>query len=181
MLTRLIESRISSEERWLGENLDYLKYILRTSMPAFFKYIRIVPAANFRRDLPPAPYHVAALLSSRHEGCGNCVQIEINMSKADGVSPETLAAVLANRPNDLDDGVRDAYLFTDALLNDGPDQERYRQRIVERFGDRGLVELCLKIAVSRVFPFMTRALGFASSCTTIEVDQSGSTRPSTRL
>ncbi len=169
MLTKLIESRITAEERWLGENLDYLKYILRTSRPAFFKYIKVIPMANFRKTLPAAPYHAAAVLSSMHEGCGTCAQIEINMAKASGVSAETLLAVLKHRPEALDDDVRDAYLFTQAVLDDNPSQEKLRLRIVERFGDAGLVELGMKISASRMFPLMTRALGFASSCSEIDV------------
>ena len=169
MLTKLIESRITAEERWLGENLDYLKYILRTSRPAFFKYIKVIPMANFRKTLPPAPYHAAAVLSSMHEGCGTCAQIEINMAKASGVSEETLLAVLKHRPEALDDDVRDAYLFAKAVLDDNPSQENLRLCIVERFGDVGLVELGMKISASRVFPLMTRALGFASSCTELDV------------
>ncbi len=169
MLTKLIERRIAAEERSLGENLDYLKYILRTSRPAFFKYIKVIPMANFRRTLPPAPYYVAAVLASMHEGCGTCAQIEINMAKASGVSAETLLAVLSQQPEALDDDVRDSFLFTQAVLDDSPAQEALRLRIVERFGDAGLVELGMKISVSRVFPMMTRVLGFASSCSEIEV------------
>lgn len=170
MLTRLIESRIDAQERWLGENLDYLKYILRTSRPAFFKYIRVVPMANFRKVLPPAPYHVAGILSSIYEECGTCTQIEVNMARNRGVSVATLQAVLDQRPEQLEGEARDSYLFTRAVLDTDPAQEQLRLRIVERFGDAGLVELCMKISVSRLFPLMTRALGFAASCSQIQVD-----------
>ena len=169
MLSKLIEKRIRAEERWLGENLDYLKYILRTSRPAFFKYAKVISMANFRKILPPAPYHAAAILSSMHEGCGTCAQIEINMAKASGVPTSTLIAVIEQRPDDLEIDVRDSYEFTRAILDDSPTQARHRLRIVEQFGDAGLVELSMKIAVSQVFPLMTRALGFASSCAEIEV------------
>lgn len=164
MLTRFIESRISAEERRLGESLDYLRYILRASGPAFFKYIKIMPMANFRRSLPPDAYHAAALLATSHEGCGDCVQIAVNLARLAGVSAETIQAVLERRPEHLNIVIRDVYLFTLAVLQDNPSQEDYRPRIVERFGDAGLVELGMKISASRVFPQMTRALGFASSC-----------------
>ena len=169
MLTKLIESKIAAEERWLGENLDYLKYILRTSRPAFFKYIKVIPMANFRKTLPLDAYHAAAILSSVHEGCGNCAQIEVNMAIASGVATETVLAILSQRPEQLDEEIRDAYLFTQAILEDSPELEQLRRRIVQRFGDAGLVELGMKISASRVFPLMTRSLGFASSCSEIEV------------
>ena len=169
MLTRLIESRISAQERWLGEKLDYLKYMVRTSRPAFFKYIRILPMANYRRVLTVEAYHIAAILASMAEGCGNCVQIEINMARAAGVDEAILQAIVAGCPQDLDNTLRDVYEFTNSVLLDDAEQEPLRLRIVEHFGDRGLVELGMKIAVSRLFPMMTRTLGFSSSCSEIDV------------
>ena len=169
MLTRLIESRISAEERCLGEKLDYLKYMVRTSRPAFFKYIRILPMANYRRVLTVEAYHIAAIMASMAEGCGNCVQIEINMARAAGVNEATLQAVAAGCTQDLDDTLQDVYEFTNSVLRDDAQQEPLRLRIVERFGDRGLVELSMKIAVSRLFPMMTRTLGFSSRCSEIDV------------
>ena len=168
MLTRLIESRISAEERWLGEKLDYLKYMLRTSRPAFFKYMGVLPMANHRRALSVEAYHIAAILASMAEGCGNCVQIEINMARAAAVDEATLRAAVAQCPEDLDDTLQDVYEFTSAVLSDGAQQEPLRRRIVEHFGDRGLVELSMKIAASRLFPMMTRTLGFSSHCPEID-------------
>lgn len=169
MLTRLIESRISAEERWLGEKLDYLKYMLRTSRSAFFKYIKILPMANYRRVLTVEAYHTAAILASMAEGCGNCVQIEINMARAAGVDEATLQAIVTRRPQDLDNTLQDVYEFTNAVLRDDAQQEPLRLRIVEHYGDRGLVELGMKIAASRLFPMMTRTLGFSSHCSEIDV------------
>jgi len=169
MLTRLIEAKISAEEHWLGEKLDYLKYMLRTSRPAFFKYMGILPMANHRRVLTVEAYHIAAIMTSMAEGCGNCVQIEINTARAAGVAEASLQAIVARRPQDLGDTLQDVYAFTNAVLRDDPQQEPLRLRIVEDFGDRGLVELSMKIAASRLFPMMTRALGFSSRCSEIDV------------
>ena len=169
MLTRFIESRISAQERWLGEKLDYLKYMVRTSRPAFFKFIKIMPMANYRRVLTVEAYHVAAILASMAEGCGNCVQIEINMARAAGVDEAILQAIVTGSPQSLDDKLRDVYEFTRAVLRDNAQQEPLRLRVVEHFGDRGLVELGMKIATSRLFPMMTRTLGFSSSCSEIDI------------
>ncbi len=169
MLTRFIESRISAQERWLGEKLDYLKYMVRTSRPAFFRYIKIMPMAKYRRVLTVEAYHVAGILASMVEGCGNCVQIEVNMARAAGVDEAILQATVIGCPQDLDDTLRDVYEFTNSVLKDRAEQEPLRLRVVEHFGDRGLVELGMKIAVSRMFPMMTRTLGFSSSCSEIDI------------
>lgn len=42
-------------------------------------------------------------------------------------------------------------------------------RLRERYGEEGLVELALAIASARVFPVTKRALGYALSCSKVEV------------
>lgn len=125
--------------------------------------------ANYRRVLTVEAYHVAAILASMAEGCGNCVQIEINMARAAGVAEATLQAIVTQHAQDLDETLQDVYAFTDAVLRDDPQQEPLRLRIVKHFGDCGLVELSMKIAASRLFPMMTRTLGFSSRCSEIDV------------
>ena len=39
----------------------------------------------------------------------------------------------------------------------------------QRYGDQGLIELALAIASSRTFPVTKRVLGFAVSCSQVEV------------
>jgi hypothetical protein len=48
-------------------------------------------------------------------------------------------------------------------------EEELRQRIRQRYGNEGLVEMALGIAAARVFPVTKRALGFATSCALVEV------------
>ena len=125
--------------------------------------------ANYRCVLTVEAYHITAILASMAEGCGNCVQIEINMARSAGVGEATLQAIVTGCPQDLDDTLQDVYEFTNSILQDDAQQEPLRLRIVEHFGDRGLVELGMKIAASRLFPMMTRTLGFSSSCSEIDV------------
>ena len=44
-----------------------------------------------------------------------------------------------------------------------------RERVRERYGEEGLVELALGIAAARVFPVVKRALGYATSCALVKV------------
>lgn len=176
MLTRWIESKISAEERSLGENLDYLKYILRSSRPAFLRYVQIWPMANFGRVLPVEALHTADLVASRYEGCDNCVRVESSHARRSGVPCDVIAAVLSGNTAEMSRTVRDVYEFTMAILRDEPHQSALRARIVDRYGDAALVELGLRIASSRVFPVMTRTLGFASRSTWVDTGSPPCTR-----
>jgi AhpD family alkylhydroperoxidase len=169
MLRWLIGSRLTAAERELGAPVDYLRHILRVSLRAFFKFVKVMPLAGYRRALPAGPYHVARIVATRHEDCGTCVQIEVNLAKKDGVSPEVLQAVLAGNPAGLPEGLADAYRFAEAVVTAGGEEGPFRERIRARYGEAGLVEMALAIAVCRVFPTAKRALGYATSCANVAV------------
>ena len=61
MIRYLILKELDKQERSLGESVDYVRHILRSSLPAFFKFALFTPLAQHRRKLPPAPYHVARI------------------------------------------------------------------------------------------------------------------------
>src|SRR6266487_2344193 len=103
MLRSLIRSRLKVDERRLGGSLEYVRHILRVSLRSFFKFLRIIPLAHYRRALPPGPYHVARIVATRDEDCGTCVQIAVNLAQEDGVSNEHLRAVLDRKPENLPD------------------------------------------------------------------------------
>jgi alkylhydroperoxidase family enzyme len=169
VIRQLILLKLASEERKLGESLDYVRHILRTSLGAFLKFIKIMPLAQYRRVLPPGPYHVAQLVATRDEDCGTCVQIEVNMAKKDRVDPGIIHLVLDRRPEELPDDLADVYRFAEAVVTSSGEEGPARERIRARYGEKGLVELALAIASCRVFPITKRALGYAQSCSAVQV------------
>ncbi len=170
MIRRIIEGRISAAERTLGVPADYMRHILRTSLRAFLKFIKIMPLANYRRALPAEPYHVARLVAVRDEDCGTCVQIEVNLAKQDGVSAGVLRAALESRPDDLAPSVADAYRFAEEVVKASGEEGPYRERLLRHYGEEALVELAMAIAVCRIFPVTKRALGYAQSCSMVSVE-----------
>jgi alkylhydroperoxidase family enzyme len=167
MLRRLIETRISSAERTLGVPAEYMRHILRVSLRAFFKFVRIMPLAEYRRKLPREPFHVARLVATRDEDCGTCLQIEVNLAKKDGVSPAVLQSVLDSRPHDLSPELADVYHFAEAVVTASGTEAPYRERIRQHYGEEALVELAMTMAACRVFPITKRALGYAQSCSKV--------------
>jgi alkylhydroperoxidase family enzyme len=169
MLRALIESRISSAERRLGVPADYMRHILNVSLRAFLKFAKIMPVSEYRRVLPREPYHVARIAATREEDCGSCLQIEINLAKRDKVKPAIIRCCVNDKPDDMPEQLADVYRFAEAVVRHTGDEEMYRERIREAFGEEGLGERASAIAICRVFPTTKRALGFAQSCSEVSL------------
>jgi len=170
MIRALILKKLDSVEKHIGGSLDYLRHVVRVSLRAFFKFAKIMPLAEYRRQLPAGPYHVARIVATRDEDCGTCVQIEVNAAKRSGVPVEVLAAVLERRPGDLPDELADIYRFAESVVEATGQESEFRERIRHRYGEEALVELALAIAACRVFPITKRALGYATSCSEVEIE-----------
>ncbi len=169
MLRAFIENRISAAEHRLGVPADYMRHMLRVSLRAFLKFTKIMPLAEYRRVLPSEPFHVARIVATREEDCGTCLQIEINLAKRDKVGPALIRLAVNGRPEDMPEHLADVYRFAEAVVKRTGEEDTYRERMVELYGDEGLVELAMAISICRVFPTMKRALGYAKSCSAVNV------------
>ena len=52
------------------------------SLGGFLAFVKLMPLAKYRRKLPAGPYHVARIVAARHEDCGPCVQIEVDLARS---------------------------------------------------------------------------------------------------
>ena len=169
MIRRLILKQLAKQERELGESVDYVRDILQASLPAFFKFALFTPLAQHRRKLSPEAYRLARLVATQDEDCGTCVQIEVNLAINDGVKAEIIRAALKGNAEGLPPELADVYHFAKGVVEASGEEEDFRERIRQRYGEDGLVELALGIASARVFPITKRALGYAKSCALVEV------------
>lgn len=170
MLRWIIGKKLDRVERLLGVSIDYARHILRTSLPAFFRFSKIFSISSYRRRLPADAHAVATLVAARDEDCGTCVQIGINLAKEDGVPNEVLQAVIDERTHALPDALADVYRFTHATVVEKRDAPQLRSKVVEHYGEEALVELALAIASSRFYPVTKRVLGYATSCSRAKVE-----------
>jgi alkylhydroperoxidase family enzyme len=164
MLKPLIRWRLRAAEKRFGESVDYLRHTLRYSVGSFFAFAKAAKASQYRKELPAAPFHVARIVTVRHEDCGPCVQVTVNLAKEDRVPADVLRTVLDRRPYDLPEALADVYHFAEAVAANSGGEAEYRERIRKVYGEAGLVELSLAIATCRLFPVFKRGLGFARSC-----------------
>src|SRR5262245_20894180 len=145
MLGWFINRRLAAAERRLGVPQEYARHILRTSLRTFFKFIKVVPAAEYRRAMPAEPVYAARILAARRDDCGECVQIAVNQARNAGIRPELLRAVLAGRLDEVSEEVAEACRFAAAVLAASGEEDGLRERIRRRWGEEALVELALTI------------------------------------
>lgn len=156
-------------ERSLGVKLDYAHYLAEKSPRALRALGKLAPLSRFRRALPPEAWHVAGLVSSMREDCGTCVQIHVNLAVQDGMKRDWLDAVLRRAPEELPPHLHDVYRFAESILDGDPAQMELREDLRKLYGDEGLVELSFAISGARIFPAIKKTLGFAVSCSRVEV------------
>jgi alkylhydroperoxidase family enzyme len=170
LLLRLIEPRIRAQERRLGASLDYLRDLLRVSGSAFLKFTLVTPVSGHRRVLPADAYSAARIAVVREADCGTCLQIEVNLAREAGVPAELARALLQGQPDDLPAHLREVVAFALAVTNAQGTEERWRAGLLQRYGEEGLAELSLAIAMARVFPTVKRGLGHATSCSAVHLE-----------
>lgn len=164
MLPKMLERGIEGRERAVGIPLEYLRHVARHSPAAVWKLGLLGPLEAHRHALPLDALHVARLQATLDEDCGDSVQVELNLARRDGVPREVLRAVVAQQPEDLPEHLSDVARFAWAVGEHASDAEKLRERIRERYGEEGLIEISLAIASARVFPTLRRALGFSRTC-----------------
>ncbi len=169
MIRRLMLHGVARQERKLGASLEYIRHIIRASVPAALKFGMFTPMAEHRKLLPAVPYWVARLVATQREDCGTCVQIEVNLALEDGVPGDVVRATLDGNLESLPDEAREAYAFAQAVLAATDSEGPHRERLRELYGEAGLVELALGMAAARVFPVTKRALGYAVSCSAVDL------------
>lgn len=164
MLRSLILWRLGRAEKQLGASIDYLRFMVKASLPAFFKFAKIIPLSAYRRALPAEAHALGGLVATREADCGGCVQIGVNLARQGGVPADHIRATLEGRYDELPVALREVCQFALAVVRNTPDAGELRERVRQHYGDAGLVELSMAIAFAQVFPTTKRGLGFAESC-----------------
>ena len=170
MLRWLIRNRLNAAERRLGASLDYLRHLVDVSKMAFFKFSLVLPAAAHRRATPPEVFHAARIAALRCHDCGPCVQIAVNEARHAGVPATTIQAVLNDDRGALAEGVPLAIDFALAVVERSGEESDLRDRLRAKFSEAVVAELSLAIAMCGVFPTLKRGLGYATSCSRVQIE-----------
>ncbi len=171
MLRAIIHNRLSAAERDLGESMDYAREIVDASLPAFFKFAKVLGMNEHRKVLPIDVWHVAKIVTSRAQDCGPCVRIAERMAEREGVADAVVVAARDGRYDALSPELATVARFARAVNAADHTEAPFREELRGRYGKAGLVELALAIASSQIFPTLKRALGHSEACE-IPVDES---------
>ena len=94
----------------------------------------------------------------------------VTMAEREGVNPPTLRAILSGEHAALPPDAALGFGFARAVLeHDIAEGDRLRTEVVSRWGRKGLVNLALAVAASRIFPAVKYALGHGHACVRVRV------------
>ncbi|HUZ04617.1 MAG TPA: hypothetical protein VMU62_04615 [Acidobacteriaceae bacterium] len=161
--------KIQAAEKFLGVPADETRYMLQHSVKALLAYRGLLKISRYHGPLPVDVYYTAKVAAYRQEDCGSCLQITVNLAKHDSVSSVLLNTLLAGRTEALPETLREVYQFAEEQAN-RVDNPELRERLRQRYGDDGLIALALAITSAGTFPTLKRALGFATSCSRVQVN-----------
>ncbi|MEZ5556958.1 MAG: hypothetical protein R3E86_00210 [Pseudomonadales bacterium] len=169
MIRAALHAAIDRFGRHYDYDATYMHEILDTSRAAFLKLL-LAQGMNQHHDAVPAAALFAARIAAvRHEDCGPCAQLTLNMAREAGVASATLKAIVTGARAELPAEVALAQAFAEAVLAHAPADE-LRERVRALWGERGLVTLAYAISATRIYPTMKRVLGHAQACELLAVD-----------
>ncbi len=166
MLTSRLIDRL---EAYTGEEMDYARDIADASPSGFWKFLCSSPLLAHTGAVPAHLSHLARIGSLLVEDCGPCVRIALNLARRDDVPAELLRAAIAGGEN-LPPTERDAYRFGRGVAAGEPIDDALRERLRAVVGDRGIADLTLAAAAVRIYPALKRGLGYAQSCSLVELE-----------
>lgn len=164
MLDNLVSKLISRAETRLGVTLDYTRKIAATDLGLLRRYNRIFRVIDPNTHVPAVAYHAARLRGALAADCGTCVEAEINLAKAAGVSPPSVTRIVLGDYTDLPEDVAAVAMLADAVTRDRCDAPDARETVRHAYGEAGLIEVSLAMNGAVMLPGIKRAMGYATAC-----------------
>jgi len=169
MLRWLLRKRIDAFDRDYGYDSSYMREILSADPDAAIKLSKVMGLARYRKGVPADVYSAAGLVGTMAEDCGPCTQLGVTMAEREGVAPEVLRAVLSGDTRAMSEDVLLAYRFAHAVLAHDTEANPLRERIVAKWGERGLISLGFALTMARFFPTLKYAMGHGQACSRVKV------------
>jgi hypothetical protein len=169
MLKWFMRKGLAAFERKWGYDASYMREIIDASPRAAWMFSRAAAIGSYRKDVPLAAWTAAAITAVKHEDCGPCTQLGVQMAEAAGVDARVLRAILSDDAAAMPDEVALAWRFTRAALDHDPAVDEYRQEIERRWGRRAVISLAFAMVASRTYPTVKYAMGHGKTCQRVVV------------
>jgi alkylhydroperoxidase family enzyme len=170
MFKWLMHRGVAGFERQWNYDASYVHELIEADPRAAWMFQRAAALGKYRKDVPVDALAAAAITAVRHEDCGPCTQLGVQMAERSGVDPHVLRAVLTETPLMMPPDVALAWRFTRATLDHDPAADEYRDEIIKRWGSRAVITLAFAIVTARLYPTVKYAMGHGKACTRIVVD-----------
>jgi hypothetical protein len=178
MFRWFLRRQIAGFERTWNYDASSLHELIDTDPQAMLAFGKLQAIGSYRKDVPPAAWSAAGIVSVMSEDCGPCTQLAIDMAERGGVDPAVLRAIVARDVAAMPDEVALAVAFTEAALRHTPEADELREEVVRRFGKRGLIALAFAMLAARMYPTVKYALGHGHTCMRLTIG--GETWPGLR-
>src|SRR3974377_2298487 len=123
MISWFLRQRIDKFERNWNYDASYIREVLAADPRALMAFSKVQSIASYRKDVPPAAYCAAGIVSVMAEDCGPCTQLTIEMAQREGVDPAVLRAVVARDLTSIPYQVALAVRFAEASLIHAPEAD----------------------------------------------------------
>lgn len=160
-LTRIAHALIRKAEARVGVTFDYVHHIADTNFGLLNRYNRLFGFLDPRKHLPAEAYHAARLRGALAADCGTCVEAEINLALAAGLTQGQVRDLLKGS---ADGPIAAVIALTDAVVRDRTDAPEARAEIEATYGPTGLIELSYAMNGAALLPGIKRAMGYATAC-----------------
>ncbi len=146
----------------------YIHDVLDTSTSGLLKFLMAQPMNLHRNGITTEAWYAAKIATIRHEDCGPCAQLVVDMALQDGVPEVLVKAIVARDFNRLTPDAELGLRFAEAVATH-ESTDPWREEVMRRFGHEGLVSLAFAMAQTRTYPTMKRVLGYAHVCERLRI------------
>ena len=124
---------------------SYLEMMLKESPAAFFKFAPVMKASDHREVIPVEASFAAKITGAMAEDCGPCTQLTVDMALEAGVARDQIEAVLRRDVAAMTPSVAVAFRFADAIAHRTMDDDKYRDAIRARWGEKGVIDIAMAL------------------------------------
>lgn len=170
MIYYLLNKMLLSFKERYNYDVQYQQDMLTADFAAYLKFMGFQTMSSHTGNLPPQALHTARLRTIIKEDCGSCAQLAVNMALAAGLETDLIRAILQADINNLPEELRLVMHFTDSVLAHNSAADDLREKILARWGQRGLISIGFAISSYRVYPTLKYALGYGKACSQVIVN-----------
>ena len=172
MIRYLFNKMLLTMKNRYDYDVRYQQDILKTDLGAFLKFMAFQTMSSHSGNLPVGPLFAARIRAIIWDDCGPCTQLVVNMALEAKLDPNLVHAIIDRDLNKLPEDIALVVQFTELVLAHNPEADDLRGKILDLWGQKGLITIGFAISSYRVYPALKYTLGYGTACSRIQVNDS---------